>query len=263
MIKLQHIAGATALGTAFALLAHNPAPAQSTTPSIPPVQTVPPSPDAPDNYVTPDSHSAPDAPVAPTPDDPADRAAAEKAAGAAKALKELQAEAAKAQQEEAELTPEERIDRAFERLTVEDEETWRDAQKDIATLWSKSGSPSFDLLLKRGRDAMEREDFAAAALHFDDLVNLAPEFAEGWNMRATLRFHQKEYGRSLADIAETLALEPRHFGALSGMGIILETLELKSEALSAYRAALEVHPHMENAQEAVDRLAPDVDGKPI
>ncbi|MBX2854154.1 MAG: tetratricopeptide repeat protein [Rhodobacteraceae bacterium] len=263
MIKLQQIAGASALASALTLFAQAPVQAQTTTPSVPPTQSVPPIHDTPDAYVTPDSHDAPTAPSAPTPDDPADRAAAEKAAAAAKALAEKQAADAEAEVDERQLSPEERLDRAFERLAAEDEETWRDAQKDIAILWSKSGSPSFDLLLKRGRDALEREDFAAAALHFNDLVNLAPQFAEGWNMRATLSYHQEDYGGSLADIAETLALEPRHFGALSGMGIILETLELKTEALEAYRAALEVNPHMENAQEAVERLVPDADGRPI
>ena len=262
MIKLQHIAGASAFATALTLLAQAPVLAQSATPTVPPVQSVPPTRDAPDAYVTPDSHDAPSAPSAPTPDDPADRAAAEKAA-AAKALADKQAEAAENKVDERDLSPEERLNSAFERLTAEDQETWRDAQKDIVALWSKSGSPSFDLLLKRGRDAMEREDFAAAALHFNDLVNLAPEFAEGWNMRATLSYHQKDFGASLADIANALALEPRHFGALSGLGIILETLELKTEALAAYQAALEVHPHMENAQEAVERLTPDADGRPI
>lgn len=170
---------------------------------------------------------------------------------------------AAAEEEEPEKTPEEALADAFDALRSDDEQIWRDAENEISRLWSRSGSPSYDLLLRRSRDALEEEEWDKALDHLNDLVNLAPEFAEGWNMRATLHFQQENFGRSLADIAETLAREPRHFGALSGLGVIMESIGREDEAMAAYRAALALHPNLENAQAAVDRLAPTVDGRDI
>ena len=197
-----------------------------------------------------------EAPSAPSPDAAPDEEAVRLEAG-------KEAEAAAAVEDERRMTPEERLERAFEKLSSEDEAEWRDAQQEIGRAWSRSGSASADLLLRRGRDAMEREDWTEAQRHFDDLVNLAPDFAEGWNMRATLHFQQDDFGRSLADIAETLAREPRHFGAIAGLGVILETLDRNTEAMAAYRRALEIHPNLENAKEAVKRLGPKAQGREI
>ena len=193
-----------------------------------------------------------DAPFAPAPDAaPDERAVREKAA----------IEAAETPDED--LTPEERLEKAFEKLTSETEEDWREAQEEITRLWTRSGSASADLLLRRGRRAMEREDWDAAETHLTDLVNLAPSFAEGWNLRATLYFQQDDYGKSIADIAETLALEPRHYGALTGLGLILEALDQHQDAMKAFRRALEVHPHLEGAKDAVKRLEPKAEGMTI
>ena len=94
-------------------------------------------------------------------------------------------------------------------------------------------------------------------------MRLAPEFAEGWNRRATVHFLRGDYGASVADIMRVLELEPRHFGALSGLGIILDRLDRKSEALAVFRRALEIHPHLDGASEAVDRLTPTVEGQEL
>lgn len=116
------------------------------------------------------------------------------------------------------------------------------------------GSPAMDLLLERGRKAMEQGDIEAATDHLTALTDHAPEFAEGWNARATVFFHAGRYGQSVADIQRTLVLNPRHFGALAGFGAILEQLERKPQALEVYRAALAIHPQMQGVLDAVKRL---------
>ena len=90
--------------------------------------------------------------------------------------------------------------------------------------------------------------------HFSALIDHAPDFAEGWNARATAWFNMGRYGQSVADIQHTLALNPRHFGAMAGFGVILETLEKKEQALEVYRAVLAIHPHMQSVNEAATRL---------
>lgn len=150
---------------------------------------------------------------------------------------------------------------AFEGLKSEDEAVWRQAQDEIEKLWARSGSASMDLLLQRGRDALTRQDAEAALDHLTDLVRLAPGFAEGWNARATAHFLAGDYGAAIADIGETLALEPKHFGALTGLGAILEQLGDEENAIKAFRRALDLHPHLEGPKEAVKRLAPTADGR--
>ncbi len=131
-------------------------------------------------------------------------------------------------------------------------------------MWSDSGSPSMNLLLRRAEKALEEQDDPELALRFlDDLVRLAPDFAEGWNKRATVYFMLGDYGRAVADIERTLALEPRHFGALGGLGMILERLGDDKGAYTAYTQALEVHPNLPGAAKAVDRLRPEVEGREL
>ena len=97
----------------------------------------------------------------------------------------------------------------------------------------------------------------------DHIVILAPEFAEGWNKRATVHFLNKDYGKSIADIRHTLALQPRHFGALAGLGLILRDLEEHEQALEAFKAALAVNPHLESAQKMASELEEQLGGDPI
>ena len=151
----------------------------------------------------------------------------------------------------------------FARLAQEGNAGWESVQNEIWTQWSRSGSPAMDLLLMRAERAIESGQFELALRFLDDLVRLAPDFAEGWNKRATVYFLLGKYGRSVADIQRTLALERRHFGALSGLGMILERLGDKQGAMRAYRRGLEVHPNLPGAAEGVERLAPDVDGREL
>lgn len=154
----------------------------------------------------------------------------------------------------------EKLDSLFEELKGADAQAAGRIERDIWNEWSKSGSPAMDLLLQRGRDAMAGGDTAAAIEHFTALTDHAPEFAEGWNARATAYFQAGELGPSVNDIAKTLTLNPRHFGALSGLGMIFEQLEQPEKALEAYKAALAIHPHLQGVIEAVDRLEKDTAG---
>lgn len=124
----------------------------------------------------------------------------------------------------------------------------------ISRLWGRSGSATADLMLERGREAMEGQNFIVAVEHLTALINHSPEFAEGWNARATVYFMMGEYGLSVADIAETLKRNPVHFGALAGLGMIYEEVGYLEQAYAAYRAAQSVNPHMENVNRAVERL---------
>ena len=125
---------------------------------------------------------------------------------------------------------------------------------EVLERWTHSGSATADLLLTRGRGAIELGDFAQAISHLTALTDHAPEFAEGWNQRATAFFLMERYGAALSDIEQVLILEPRHFGALAGLGIILEQLGDTKGALRAFRAAKQVHPAEENVNGAVERL---------
>jgi tetratricopeptide (TPR) repeat protein len=127
-------------------------------------------------------------------------------------------------------------------------------ERQIWREWSKSGSASMDLLLQRGRDALDEGDTAAAIEHLTALIDHAPDFAEGWNARATAYFQAGLYGPSVADIQHVLALNPRHFGAMVGFARILEDTDRPERALVLYRAALAIHPNLDGVKDAIDRL---------
>jgi tetratricopeptide (TPR) repeat protein len=115
-------------------------------------------------------------------------------------------------------------------------------------LWHRSGDPVLDSILRQGIEAMERQDIERAIGIFTQLITKAPEFAEGWNKRATARFLTKDYAGSIADCRETLARNPNHFGALSGQGLCHMARSEHREAAELFRRALVVHPHLENAR---------------
>jgi tetratricopeptide (TPR) repeat protein len=155
------------------------------------------------------------------------------------------------------------LEALFSQLRDADNPHWPVIQAQIWRVWRRSGSDSMDFLLRRATEAIEKKDFETALVHLDDLVRLAPDFAEGWNQRATVHFMMKNYGESMRDIEMVLALEPRHFGALSGLGIILDRTGYDDGALEAYRRVLELHPNMPGAQKGVEKLAPEVDGREL
>ena len=120
-----------------------------------------------------------------------------------------------------------------------------------------------DVLLERGREALRDGDVDAAIRHFTALVDWAPGFAEAWNGRATAYFQADLYGPAMADIREALRLNPRHFGAMSGLAWILEETGKPEQALSVWREVLALHPHADGAEDALRRLSISVEGTDI
>ncbi|WP_435258370.1 tetratricopeptide repeat protein [Thioclava sp. FR2] len=158
------------------------------------------------------------------------------------------------------LADETKLDDLFNRLKEADAGAAGRIEREIWNEWSKSGSPAMDLLLQRGRDAMSAGNTDEAIDHLTALVDHAPEFAEGWNARATAYYSAGLFGPSVADIAETLKRNPRHFGALAGLGAIMEELGKPEKALQVYRAALAIHPHLQGLTDAISRLEKEVAG---
>lgn len=133
----------------------------------------------------------------------------------------------------------------------------------IWQIWSNSGSAAMDLLLERGRAALAAGDTELAIEHLTALVDHAPDFAEGWNARATAYFQAGALGPSLSDIGKTLTLNPQHFGALSGLGAIFEALDSPEKAVEAYRAAFEINPHALGLGAAIERLDAQIQGQDL
>ena len=156
-----------------------------------------------------------------------------------------------------------RLDDLFQQLKAATDEEAGQITQSIWIEWSKSGSPSMDLLLKRGRAALAAGQPLLAIEHFTALIDHAPDFAEGYNARATAYFQSGDFGPSVSDIAKTLSLNPRHFGALAGLGAIFEQLDEPAKALEVYRAALAINPHMSDIEDAVKRLETSLGGQEL
>lgn len=147
-----------------------------------------------------------------------------------------------------------RLDVLYAELAEPGRNDWETVETEIQRLWSQSGSPAMDLLLRRGNEAMAAEDYGRAVEHFSALIDHAPNFAEAWNARATAFYYMDEYSLSLSDIERTLALNPRHFGALEGLAAIFEAMNQPTLALDAAEAAIEINPNRPSLQETVKRL---------
>lgn len=132
--------------------------------------------------------------------------------------------------------------------------------KEIVLRWGHSGSAAMDLLLKRGTEAAMRGDFDQAIGHLTALTDHAPEFAEGWHQRASAFYRMDRYGLAMHDLERALHLNPDHFQAMFGLGAILEQVGKPKLALEAYSLALSVHPHYEEAKNAIARLGSSVTG---
>lgn len=145
-------------------------------------------------------------------------------------------------------------DRLFEQLQTAPPEISMEIEQQILDLWSDSGSPALNLLLKRGQQAMVTKNYQVAVNHFTVLTELAPEFAEGWNARATAWYLMRQYALSIADIAATLELNERHFGALNGLALIMEKYGEDTAALKVYKDIQHLHPNRNGLAEAIGRL---------
>lgn len=156
------------------------------------------------------------------------------------------------------------LDDLFARLKAsEDPAEAKGVAKLIEQRLDRSGSATVDLLTDRARQAMTGHDFALAAELMDRATALEPTWSEGWNRRATVFWLLSDKGEAVSDLQRALVLEPRHFEAWSALGKIYESMDDKSRALAAYRRALALYPKMDKLREAVDRLAPEVDGRDL
>jgi tetratricopeptide (TPR) repeat protein len=154
------------------------------------------------------------------------------------------------------------LDRLFGQLhAAKDEASAKVIEDAIWKLWSRSGSPTADVLIVQAVRAMEAGQRQTALRILDTIIEDQPTFAEAWNKRATLYFMMGDYDRSLADIAHVLELEPRHFGALTGLGTILTDRGKKAEALKAFRRALSIDPFLEGARKALQQIEPETEQK--
>ncbi|WP_235953211.1 hypothetical protein [Salipiger sp. PrR002] len=134
------------------------------------------------------------------------------------------------------------------------------AERDLRAEWSKSGSAAMDLLLKRGRDALEVGEIDTAIGHLTALTDHAPGFAEGWSTLALAYYAADRLGPAMDALEHTLALNPNHFGALQGVGAIHEELGDLDLAYRAYSRVVELRPYDETVTEAIDRLETQVKG---
>jgi len=140
-------------------------------------------------------------------------------------------------------------------LAEADEAEARRIDRELALIWGRSGSPSMDLLLKRGREALEDEDNRRAIEHLSALTDHAPDFAEGWHLRATAFFRAGLYGPALDDLERALYLNPQNYNAIFGLGVMMQEFGNLSAAVELFDRALDINPHHEPAKEARARLA--------
>jgi len=134
---------------------------------------------------------------------------------------------------------------------------------ELSLIWSRSGSAAMDLLLKRGREAMEAGNYPLAIEHLTALTDHAPEFAEGFHTRAEAYFRSNLYGPALADLEQTLALNPQHYDAIFGFAVMVQEFGDLRGAAELYRRVLAIHPNHENAQTALSRLKRDGIGREL
>lgn len=158
----------------------------------------------------------------------------------------------------------ERVDKLFSDLKRErNEKAAERIANQIYLVWSDSGSASIDLMMQWSQKAIQEQKFDVALDFLDEIVTLQPDFAEGWNRRATVHFMMKNYGKSMADIDKTLELEPRHFGAISGLAQIMADTGRKEQALRAWQSVLDIYPMLRNAQDQVAALSEELAGERI
>jgi tetratricopeptide (TPR) repeat protein len=147
--------------------------------------------------------------------------------------------------------------------TAEDETTAKATTDAIERLWVHSGSDTASVLMDRAQAALAAKDLELAIKFLDAIVELQPDYAEGWNRRAIVHHMRNNVERALGDLRRTLALEPNHYRALDGLANILKEIGQKKAALKAARTLLNVHPHFPGAKQMVDELAREVDGQGI
>lgn len=144
-----------------------------------------------------------------------------------------------------------------------DDDTARQVEARIWAIWAVTPSDTAALLAARAKVAMENQKLDVALSLLDVVVRLRPDYIEAWNRRATVYYLKNDYARSLADIRQVLAREPRHFGALAGLGMIMQDVGDEKRALQAFRQALAVDPRLEKVPDMVKSLTQKVEGRDI
>ena len=156
------------------------------------------------------------------------------------------------------------IEFLFEALKIApDEETAKLVESRIWALWLASGSDTADLLMSRVKAAIDAKETDLALQLLSSIIDIKPDYVEAWNRRATIYFANKDYARAMADLRQVLTREPRHFGALTGLGMILQEFGDDKDALDLYRRALAVHPKLPKIPDLVKSLAEKVEGRDI
>ncbi|WP_322867017.1 tetratricopeptide repeat protein [Aquicoccus sp. G2-2] len=152
------------------------------------------------------------------------------------------------------------LDQLFARLKTADVVDAARIGREIELEWSQSGSPSMDLLLKRGREAAEAKQYDAAIEHFTALTDHAPQFAEGWYELAKVYAQIGRIGPAVDALKRTLVLNPQQYDAIYGLGTIFEQIDEPDKAYDAYRLVLTLHPHHERAREGLQRVEGETNG---
>lgn len=146
------------------------------------------------------------------------------------------------------------LDSLFATLQSDDLPSHLEAEGQIWSIWYDSGDEAIEELMANGREAAQRGQSKVAEAFYSQVIEQAPNYAEGWNRRATIRFYRKDYNGSLADIQQTIKLEPRHFGAIGGLGLILSAQQRYAEAIIAYQHLLEIKPHSRDVKSRIETL---------
>lgn len=144
-----------------------------------------------------------------------------------------------------------------------DEVSAKAVEARIWSLWMATTSDTAALLMLRAKAAMDSKDMDVALKLLDAVIKLRPDYIEAWNRRATIYYMQNQYTRSMEDIREVLIREPRHFGALAGLGMIMQETGDDKRALDAFRKALAINPHLERIPDMIKTLTEKVEGRDI
>lgn len=148
-----------------------------------------------------------------------------------------------------------RLDALFATLkSSENSSVLRETEVNIWAIWFESGREDIDSLMEEAGVAVQSSQLAQAEKLYSQVIKMAPDFSEGWNRRATVRYYRQDFGGSIEDIQQTLALEPRHFGAIWGLGMILGRDRDFSGAITAFERLLEIKPNSRDAKPRIEIL---------
>jgi tetratricopeptide (TPR) repeat protein len=156
------------------------------------------------------------------------------------------------------------LDFLFQALKAAPDATIAKAVEDrIWAIWLHSKSDTCNLLMTRVKGAVDGQDLDLALELLGKIIEINPNYTEAWNRRATIYYMQKDFGRAMADLRQVLTREPRHFGAMSGLGMILQDVGDEKHALDVYRRALAIHPYLPRIPDLIKTLTEKVEGRDI